>query len=285
MLLMGIAMLSLLSCSDENTNESSQVIGNGDASLPVPALIQRMSVPSGGSLSATVNIDGDVYPMKVSTANSSMSFSGKIDTGQKRVTVELFYESSEVSRIRLVSYSRIHDITNSTRIQLTEADFVYDNTDGDFYTNVAEIEAGSDPYSDADEPSPAVADDNFEDNDTRATAYDVTPFENILLSSSNPMQLYYPIITEQDPDDFFKMTFSETTTIDFEVYIDPGLDFGFPSDVDANFDILVNEEIETYYHLVVRVYDLAPGDHFVWFYQADTAYTFGTYAFQWSKVQ
>lgn len=84
-----------------------------------------------------------------------------------------------------------------------------------------ELEAGTNPRASESRPG----DDNYEENDSIATAYDITGLRNVLMNSA--LSTSYGLVTLQDDEDLFKFTPPDTSKpFDVEIWMDPGLDGG-----------------------------------------------------------
>ncbi|MCB1755414.1 MAG: hypothetical protein KDJ38_07820 [Gammaproteobacteria bacterium] len=280
------ATLALLSACDTPSDDTT----NGHAPIPLPQAMQRASFPSGGSVTASITIDpqngGTAQAMTVS--NSGLSFSGRVDDGEHEFLLELFYSSSSVERLRLVSASKTVIVDGATDIQFRERDYEYENTDDDFYTNVREIEAGSDPRVTSSTPSDR--DDNYEDNDSHGTAYDITGLRDILIYSG--ISTSYGVITAEDSSDYFKMTLDENFSVfDVELFLDPSLDVnleyldsngGNPTIIGepVNVEVLENDVL----HGTVRVTNAQARDYYLNVFATEDDIE-GTYALRWTAVK
>lgn len=260
------------------------------ASIPVPQALQRASFPSDGSITASITVDpqsgGIAKPMTV--AGGALSFSDKVAQGEHQFLLELFYTSNSVEKLRLVSAAKTVIVSGATDIQFRERDYLYENTDGDFYTNVREIEAGSDPR--VTSSTPGDGDDNYEDNDSHSLAYDITGLKDVVINAN--LTTKYGVITPQDPSDYFKLSLTESFSVfDVELFLDPSLDANLefldsnganPTVIGeaVNVEVLENEVL----HGTIRVTNAQARDYYLNVFSTE-ANVEGTYAIVWTAVK
>lgn len=286
-LTIGLILLALSACTNkEDTNES---VPTG---LILPQLLQRLSIPSGASLSATITIDKDSidavkHDMDVDVSNKRISFSGNLESGVHSFFLELFYNSPSINALRLVSATRTINVTGDQNIGFSEGEYIYDDGDNDNFTNIVEIESNSDPFSASSVPNDSVADDNYEPNNTYASAYDLsshrgTFFNNVVKTNTSSGRL-----TLSDNVDMFKITTTDSTnTIELHMGTDYGIFWEVQRLVNGTVvyptgEITLDEDIG-YLHQKAIVTTSPPGDYYLIVYSPSDALVKGTYSFGWN---
>ena len=166
-----LCLLMLSACG--NDIETSYVDNGTDTgSITLPRALLRASTTVKNNLNVFLTVNGG--------ERVEMSVNGDIATatvdqpsGSATYQVDVEYQSDASSAaVPIVTASKS---SSSGTVNFTEADFVFQHSDTDTYTNLREVEAGSDPSSSDSRPG----NDNFEENETFATAYDLTAFDGV----------------------------------------------------------------------------------------------------------
>ncbi len=288
-----MSLILLTACAQKEESNSSE--GSG---LALPQLVQRMTIPSGGTLSATVTIDkgssnASTHDMQVDTTNNRLSFSEKVTTGTHSFFIELFYRSSSINKIRLVSATRTVHVASDQSINFNDGEFIYDDQDIDGFTNIVEIESGSDPFAESSKPDPSIADDNYEPNRNWISAYDITSLKGVWFNDDIKTNTGSGRLSTHDGSDLFKFTIDTNTTSSFEIRANS--QFGvfwrviYPTNGvnDSEYITVTPETVdsvekETYFDQTVEYTNLQDRDYYLWFYteaddQIDGFYYFGWY--------
>lgn len=213
-----VAVLS--ACSESDIDAS--VAESDQSGFNIPQGLQRATFPAGGSITAFVTIDSDQREgMKIS--NGKASFSKKLTSGTHEVLVEMLYESAAFSSaVPLITAKKTINTSSADgkTIAFAESDFTYADSDGDAYTNVREIEAGSNPNASGSTPSDG--DDNYEENDQFDFAYDVSGMEGVTFDKALSTGQGY--VTVEDGYDLFKITLpSSRATLQAEFVVTNGI--------------------------------------------------------------
>ncbi|MDO6461809.1 hypothetical protein Q4485_13950 [Granulosicoccaceae sp. 1_MG-2023] len=166
--------------------------GGPAMSLPVPTALQRTTL-SKSAMSASLSVDGG-SPQAMTISGNTASWSGARPDGEASYAVTISYSASGTETTLVTAQKS----SSSGTVTFTEADFTYTDSDGDGYTNLRELEAGSGPRSSGSIPDDL--DDNYEDNDSPGTAYDLSAFQNQWISLLSTGAGY---LTENDTVDFF----------------------------------------------------------------------------------
>ncbi len=204
-LLLAVLLIVTSACSEGG---GEYVISGDDGGMAMPQALQRATFPDSGTVSAFITVDRDQGGgRQAMTINgNTASFSGKVDAGTHDFFLEILYESAEFSSPLTLVEAELENVTvsdsSATTINFTEANYQYIDSDGDAWTNVREIETGSNPTIRSEVP--ADRDDNYEDNDSTATAYDITGLRGIDINTN--LSTGQGLITTSDPADFFKVT-------------------------------------------------------------------------------
>lgn len=148
-LMLGVLLWSLWGCGMEeapSTQPVSEATDEGvsrDIALPLPSALERLVVEDPQNLSVSVSIDGTpvASSLEVDQTNRTFSLSlSDLTPGSRTLEVVFSYKDVEVVRVR-------QDVTveagKTTQIQLTGADYQYIDTDGDGFTNLAELALGT----------------------------------------------------------------------------------------------------------------------------------------------
>lgn len=279
-------MLSGCSNGEDGSNTAST------SSLALPQLVQRMTIPADGTLSATVTIDkgaanAQINDMEVSVTNNQLIFSGNVDSGSHSFLIELFYQSPSLNKIRLVSATRTLNILDDQTVGFDDGDYIYDDLDDDGFTNVVEIENQSNPNLATSQPDASVADDNYEPNNCFCTAYDITNHRGVFFNNSVDTNTRAGRLTHADNLDIFKITTtSAIQTIELDVAFDDGLDWDIlylVGDEQLKPPVQINssEEKNGYTQDTVTVTTSQPRDYYLYFYGDSDTTVEGTYAFSW----
>jgi hypothetical protein len=250
----------------------------------MPEALQRASFPDSGVVNAYITVDrasgGARQSMDIS--NGQASFSDDIADGSHSFLLEMdFVDSKTINLIKAEKTVTVSS-SSSTSISFTEKDFTYTNSDNDFYTNVREIEAGSDPFS--SDSVPSSGDDNYEDNDTYPKAYDITALEGVLVN--NKWTTSYGILTPSDNIDLFKIVNGTHKRLIAEVWIDPGVTSGFrvlseDGTTEKKVGIASNiQELENDITSATLTVDSAENRNYYLVFFSETSAS-GTYAMRW----
>ncbi len=262
-------------------------------SIPIPQALQRATLPSDGRLTASLLVD-DVPEVEMSVVGNTWSATREISDGAHKISLNVTYESTgAASIIPVVTASKDITISGPTNIEFTEQDYNYSHSDSDGYTNLREIEAGTDP-SDAND-FPSDFDDNYEDNDTKATAYDISFLKGIVLDRSLSTNL--GVITTNDSIDYFKISLTDTTTFNVEfwfpaanqqfeldgavVLLDSGGNPTFAGTVTKNE--FINDEFGEVQNAIISVSNPKAGDYFIRIIAVEPGVNQGLYRIKWSQ--
>lgn len=287
-----LAFCSLLLVLSGCTSHDEGISSDGTSSLALPQLVQRMTVPADGTLSATVTIDKDsanaqTSDMEVNVSSNQLNFEGNLDSGSHSFLIELFYQSPSVNKIRLVSASRTLIIENDQTVGFNDGDYIYDDLDDDGFTNVLEIENNSNPNLATSQPDSSVADDNYEPNNTFNTAYDLSNHRGVFFNNSVKTNTRAGRLSHGDNLDIFKITTTSAISImEIDVAIDDGIV------VDAVYlvgneqirpPVEITSEIEEdgYTRLKATITTAQPRDYYLYFYGDSDSTVEGSYAFSW----
>ncbi len=299
-----LLFLSLLSCSG-GEEQSRFVQGTSDSKTEValPQAMQRASFPSNGTVSAFVTVDpnsgGTRKTMSISA--STASFNTQVSAGEHEFLFELFYDSPSISQtVPLVTARKSITVAASgtTTLGFTEKDYTYLNSDAsdtDFYTNVREIEKGSDPFDSSSVPDDL--DDNYEDNDTEGQAYDVNGLELTMLDGTSSTGQGFLVAEGSilDPVDFYSVDITSTkATLNFQYTGSNASTFGVIYYYNSSGAQVVADVVTQVDTLVIRqTFNNPPqGKYYIAFitdedqdFDTTGDYVNGGYAFQWWSTE
>lgn len=207
-----LSLAVLTACDQFDISDAS----NEQQPIPVPTALQRAKLPAGGNLSATLTVDGAANEFKQENlSGDSVSFEIELEPGQHEFEFDISFESSSTDKITFVTATKLVNISSGDTVVFEQRDYQYVDTDGDLYTNLREIETGSDPRVSSSIPN--SGDDNYEDNDTFETAYDVTGVEGLHLWQ---LSTFNGLISSIDQVDIFKFRPNDTRGFNVEFLAD-----------------------------------------------------------------
>lgn len=144
-----VTLLLLSACGFDQSDETSD--SEGSASIALPKVITQSKLPTTGTISATVSINGG-SPQAMTIIGSNATFtSGELSNGSYSVTITIEYtENSDPNNpITLAEATNTVTISGGNDTQLSLVDSDYDFTafddDNDLIGNLDELLAGSNP--------------------------------------------------------------------------------------------------------------------------------------------
>ena len=281
-----LMLLALPACTDKGKLSKSESTG-----IELPRFLQRMTVPSNGTLEATLTIDQgtsavETHKMNVDIDKKQLSISRNIDLGIHSFLIQLYYSSPSINGLRLVSASQTVNVTGNNKINFNEGHYIYDDNDEDNFTNVVEIENNSNPLSFSSIPSESIADDNYEPNNTYNTAYDLSPHRGTYFDQTVATNTYNGKMSSSDKKDYFKITTTDSMeSIEIKIAVNYGIRWQIHHIVDnqvvaADFNFSVDEKYDTHIYQEAIVKTTQPGDYFIYLYSEDDSVD-GRYSFGW----
>ena len=147
--ILSLAFVTLYACSSGDDNASAS---NSKATTEMPSALQKLTLASGGTLSAYVTIDGDTanrIEMTIDDTGSGSAFASIPGLSLELHTIVISYEFTDTNgTIVLATASNTVDLSSgSGSMSFAETDYdlsSYDD-DGDGISNAAELAAGTDP--------------------------------------------------------------------------------------------------------------------------------------------
>lgn len=165
----GLGCLTLFACDGEAPDK--MVGGTAATTIKVPQALARTTTTVKDNLAAYITV-GSNDPVKMSINGSQATATVPKHEGSAVYTIEINHiASGSGTIIPLLTASKTG---TGGSVSFVESDYTYVHGDNDFYTNLRELEAGTNPLDSQSFPS----NDNFETNETAATAYDLTSYRN-----------------------------------------------------------------------------------------------------------
>jgi len=130
--------------------ESNYATGTSNTTTEMPAEIQKLTLASGGTLSAYVSVDGGArIEMTIDPAGAGSASASIPSLSLASHTVTITYEYTDINgTVILATATSTVDLTSgsgSLSFAATDYDFASHDSDGDGISNAAEIAAGTDP--------------------------------------------------------------------------------------------------------------------------------------------
>ena len=173
--------------------------------VPVPVALARATLDK-DNLRATLSING-AEPVQMSISGNQAIYSGPKPSGEATYEITIQFVNSSGGTTTLMT-GRV--TSSGSRVAFSERNYQYTHSDDDGYTNIRELEVGTDPFNTNE--FPADLDDNYEENDSNGTAYDVSGLQNVWLDQN--LSTFYGVLTTSDSYDVFKIDFSDGAPAD-----------------------------------------------------------------------
>ncbi len=194
----GLVLLLNIGCSEEAA--VGTLDSNSDTSgLPLPRVLAGARNLDTRLITAFITIDnGSQQQMIISGGQATAEITGLSD-GSHEFALEFEYASPKHGKRVLATAAKIFSVSANESINFSESDYHLPDDDGDGFANVTEINNSN---WDPDDPNnPGIDDDNYEINDTQATAYDLSQQEGVPLKDQRGLAKHVD-------DDWYKVTLS-----------------------------------------------------------------------------
>ncbi len=198
-IILGLVFLLHISCSD-NAPVGALDSNTESSGLLLPRALTGARNLDAALITAFVTIDNDSrYQMTINGNRATTEISG-LSKGSHEFALEIEYASPKHGKHMLATATKIFSISGNDPINFNESDYQLPDDDDDGFANITEINNSN---WDPDDPNnPGIDDDNYEINDTQATAYDLSQQEGVPLKDQRGL-------AKHADDDWYKVTLSD----------------------------------------------------------------------------
>lgn len=198
-IILALVFLTHIGCS-ENAAVATLDSNSTSSGLLLPRALTEARNLDSALITAFITIDNDSrQQMTVSGGRATTQITGLAD-GSHEFALEFEYASPKHGKRMLATATKIFSVSANEAISFTESDYQLPDDDDDGFANVTEINnANWDP---GDPTNPGIDDDNYEINDTQATAYDISQQEGVPLKNLRGL-------AKHADDDWYKVTLTD----------------------------------------------------------------------------